>query len=152
MNKTDARVRAFITYVLKKNKSLTEREVKAATRRGLKLGRKPLNARIIRNVRKSLGIDRPRAIAHAKKLLEKNPVLEAKLVIAELAERFGVSVGPPDVSRLRPVGARRVKRRVARAKPQTVSGAQRSNGPISVTYVAKGIPEDVAQFFRALAE
>jgi hypothetical protein len=151
VNKTDARVKAFITDVLKKNKSLTEREVKAAARRGLKLGRAPLGAGVIREVRRGLGIDRPRAIAHAKQLLAKNPALEAKVVIAELAERFGVSVGPPDVSRLRPAGDRRRKAPATKAESQPAKRAQRSYGSISVAYEAKGIPEDVAHFFRSLA-
>jgi hypothetical protein len=150
--KTDARVRTFVTEILKKDKSLIEREVKAATRTGLKLGRAPLNARVIREVRRSLGIDRPRAIAYARKLLAKNPTLQAKVVIAELAERFGVSVGPPDVTRLRPAGDRRRKALATKAESQPAKRAQRSYGSISVVYEATGMPEAVAHFFRSLAE
>src|ERR1019366_4691526 len=93
--------------IRKKNKKLTEREVKAAVRKGLKLGRAPIGAGVIRQVRRSLGIDRPRAIAYVRNLLAKNPTLEAKKVIEDVGKRFGISLGPPDVSRLRPAGARR---------------------------------------------
>lgn len=165
LNNTDARLKAFVTDVLKKNKALTEREVKAAVRRGLKLGRAPLGAGVIREVRKELGIDRPRAIAYAKNLLAKNPTLEAKKVIEDVGMRFGVGLGAPDVSRLRPAGARRKKALAAKTAPkpaktaatakaeqQPTRKAQRSHGSISVTYEARGIPEDVALFFRSLAD
>ena len=165
MNKPEAGVRAFITDLLKKNKALTEREVKAAVRRGLKLGRAPLSAGVIRKVRRALGIDRPRAIAYVKSLLAKNPILEANKVIAEVGERFGVRLSAPDVSRLRPAGARKKRAAKTKAAPAPAKAAgraeatplamkknQRSYGAISVTYEAKGIPEDVAHFFRSLAE
>lgn len=165
MNNTDVRVKAFVTDVLKKDKTLTEREVKAAVRRGLKLGGVPIGAGVIREVRRKLGIDRPRAIAYVKNLLAKNPTLEGKKVIEDVGKRFGISLGAPDVSRLRPAGARRKKALVAKVapqpmktaataktEPQPTNKAQRSHGSIVVTYEAKGIPEDVAQFFRSLAE
>ena len=114
LNKSDARVKTYVTDVLKKNKSLTEREVKAAVRRGLKLGRAPLSAGVIREVRRKLGIDRPRAIAYTKNLLAKNPTLEAKKLIEDVGERFGIRLQAPDVSRLRPAGARRKKTAAAK--------------------------------------
>jgi hypothetical protein len=165
VNKSDARVKTLVTEVLKKNKALTERKVKAAVRRGLRLGRAPLGAGVIRQVRRKLGIDRPRAITYAKNLLAKYPTLEAKKVIEDVGERFGIKLHAPDVSRLRPAGARKKKTLAARTAPQPAKTAatgkvepraakkgQRSLGAISVTYEAKGIPEDVAHFFRSLAE
>ena len=107
MEKNVAKVRGFVTDLLKKNKALTEREVKAAIGRAFKLNPKTISAGVIRDVRKKLGIDRPGAIAYARALLDKNPVLEAKKVIEEVGTRFGIRLGAPDVSRLRPVGARR---------------------------------------------
>jgi hypothetical protein len=158
VNESDARLKTYITDILKKNKTLNEREVKAAVRKGLKLGREPVGAGVIREVRKSLGIDRPRAIAYARNLLVKNPTLEGKKVIEDVGERFGINLGAPDVSRLRPAGARR--KRVFRRKrtsgtkveTQPVKKFQRSSGTISVTYETTGTPEEVAQFFRSLAE
>ena len=78
MDKNVAKIRGFVTDLLKKNKTLTEREVKAAIGRAFKLNPKTISAGVIRDVRKKLGIDRPGAIAFAKALLDKNPVLEAK--------------------------------------------------------------------------
>jgi hypothetical protein len=154
---SDARVKTYIADVLKKNKNLTEREVKAAVRRGLKLGGAPLSAGVIREVRRKLGIDRPRAIAYAQSLLAKTPTLEAKKVIGDVGERFGIRLQAPDVSRLRPAGARRTKAKTVakangQAAPKVSPASARSHGSISVTYEARGIPEDIAQFFRSLAE
>src|SRR5664280_3305287 len=115
MNQTDARLKAYITDILKKNKKLNEREVKAAIRRGLKLGSKPIGAGVIRQVRRSLGIDRPRAIAYARNLLAKYPTLEAKKVIKDVGERFGISLQAPDVSRLRP-GKKKVSGHLRRGR------------------------------------
>ena len=163
MSKSDASLKAYITDILKKDKSLNERDVKAAVRRGLKLGRAPIGAGVIREVRRSLGIDRPRAIAYARKLLAKNPTLEAKKVIEELGERFGISLQAPDVSRLRP-GKKKVsgrlrrgrarKKKVATAKvwPQPKREGRRSIAAVSATHTAKGAPEEVARFFRSLAQ
>jgi hypothetical protein len=152
MDKNVARVRGFVTDLLKKNKALTEREVKAAIGRAFKLNPKTISAGVIRDVRKRLGIDRPGAIAFAKALLDKNPVLEAKRVIEEVGTRFGVRLGAPDVSRLRPVGSRR-RRGAGRADRVSMRRtAGRKAGSISVTYQGSGHPEDLAAFFRALAE
>jgi hypothetical protein len=154
MDKNVAKVRGFVTGLLKKNKALTEREVKAAIGRAFKLNPKTISAGVIRDVRKKLGIDRPGAIAFARALLDKNPVLEAKKVIDEVGKRFGVRLGPPDVSRLRPAGARRRRGgprpdRVSMRK--TASRGSRKAGAISVTYQGSGHPEDLAAFFRSLS-
>ena len=154
MDKNVAKVRGFVTDLLKKNKALTEREVKAAIGRAFKINPKTISAGVIREVRKRLGIDRPGAIAFAKALLDKNPVLEAKRVIEEVGTRFGVRLGAPDVSRLRPVGARRRRGagRADRVSMRRSGGSGRKAGSISVTYQGSGHPEDLAAFFRALAE
>jgi len=163
MNQTDARLKAYITDILKKNKKLNEREVKAAIRRGLKLGSKPIGAGVIREVRRSLGIDRPRAITYARNLLAKYPTLEAKKVIEEVGERFGISLAAPDVSHLRPgkkkvsgrhrsAVARKKKVAAAKVKPQPMRKSQRSSGAVTATHKATGTPEEVARFFRSLVQ
>ena len=170
MDKNQAGIRTFVMDLLKKSKALTEREVKAAIGQAFKLNPKTISAGVIREARKRLGIDRPGAIAFAQAMLKKNPVLEAKKVIDADGSKFGVRLGPPDVSRLRPAGSRR--RGAARAKvPKTMtagSGAAaaatvrrgrpgrppktgRTFGSISVTYQGSGRPEDLAAFFRGLA-
>jgi len=165
MDKTAAGIRTFVTDTLKKNKALTEREVKAAIGKVFKLNPKTISAGVIRDVRKRLGIDRPGAIAYAKAMLKKTPMLEAKKVIETVGSKFGIRLGPPDVSRLRPAGSRR--RRAVRAPRPRLAGrsaasvgrgrpgrppkASRSGGGISVTYQGSGRPEDLAAFFRALA-
>lgn len=154
MEKSAAKVRAFVTDLLKKNKALTEREVKAAIGRAFKMNPKTISAGVIREVRKKLGIDRPGAIAYARALLDKNPVLEAKKVIEEVGTRFGVRLGAPDVSRLRPAGSRRRRGgpRPDRVSMRKTSRGGRKAGAISVTYQGSGHPEDLAAFFRSLAE
>lgn len=153
MEKSVAKIRGFVTDLLKKNKALTEREVKAAIGRAFKMNPKTISAGVIRDVRKKLGIDRPGAIAFAKALLDKNPVLEAKKVIEEVGTRFGVRLGAPDVSRLRPSGARRRKGagRADRVSMRRTGAGARKAGAISVTYQGSGHPEDLAAFFRSLA-
>ena len=163
MNQPDTRLKAYITDILKKNKKLKEREVQAAVRRDLKLGREPVGASVIREVRRSLGIDRPRAISYVRNLLAKHPTLEAKKVIEDVRERFGISLQAPDVSRLRPgkkkvsgrlrrARARKKKVAAAKVRPQPKREGRRSFGAVSATHTAKGTPEDVARFFRSLAE
>lgn len=161
MDKTAAGIRTFVTDTLKKNKALTEREVKAAIGKVFKLNPKTISAGVIRDVRKRLGIDRPGAIAYAKAMLKKDPVLEAKKVIETVGGKFGIRLGPPDVSRLRPAGSKRqraVRTRAAgtavsikRGRPGRPPKASRSGGDISVTYQGSGRPEDLAAFFRGLA-
>lgn len=162
MDKSPAGIRTFVTDLVKKNKALTEREVKTAIGKAFKLNPKTISAGVIRDVRKRLGIDRPGAIAYAKAMLKKDPVLEAKKVIDTVGSRFGIRLGPPDVSRLRPAGSKRQRAvRTARAAGATASvkrgrpgrppKASRSGGDISVTYQGSGRPEDLAAFFRGLA-
>jgi hypothetical protein len=163
MEKPDARVKGYITDILKKDRSLNELAVKAAVRKGLKLGREPINAGVIREVRRSLGIDRPRAITYARNLLAKYPTLEAKKVIEEVGERFGISLAAPDVSHLRPgkkkvsghlrrARARKKKVAAAKVKPQPMRKSQRSSGAVTATHKATGTPEEVARFFRSLVQ
>ena len=163
MDKSVARLKAYITDILKRNKRLNEREVKAAVRRGLKLGRTPIGAGVIREVRRSLRIDRPRAIVYVRNLLAKHSTLEGKKVIEDVGERFGISLQAPDVSRLRP-GKKKVsgrlrrgrarKKKVATAKvrPQPRREDRRSIAAVSATHTAKGVPEEVARFFRSLVQ
>jgi hypothetical protein len=140
--------RGFVATILKNHKSLTEREVKAAVMKNN--GGKLINARVIREVRRKLGIDRPRAVAWARQLLVKTPRLEARKVIAEVSERFGIRLGPPDVTRLRPVGAR--QRRTSSARPSDAPAKhRRAASVVHVTYHAKGHSDDIALFFRTLA-
>jgi len=145
------RVKAVVIRLLKTKKGLTEREVKVAVARELELGSKPMTARVIRDVRRSLRIDRPRALAWARHLLAKNPRLEAKKIIAELRQRFGVRLSPPDVTRLRP--NRKEQPRTTKAKPRVAPArASRSANTVTVSHHAEGNPTDVARFFRTLAE
>jgi len=163
MDKTAAGVRTFVTDTLKRNKELTEREVKAAIGKAFKLNPKTISAGVIRDVRKRLGIDRPGAIAYAKAMLKKDPVLEAKKVIETVGSKFGIRLGPPDVSRLRPAGSKRQRAvratkavgttgaPVRRGRPGRPPKTSRSGGAISVTYQGSGRAEDLAAFFRGLA-
>jgi hypothetical protein len=162
MDKNAAGIRTFVTDLVKKNKALTEREVKAAIGKAFKLNPKTIGAGVIRDVRKRLGIDRPGAIAYAKAMLKKNPVLEAKKVIDAVGSKFGIRLGPPDVSRLRPASSKRQRAAarpagagtaasVKRGRPGRPPKASRSGGGISVTYQGSGRPEDLAAFFRGLA-
>jgi hypothetical protein len=163
VKKPDVRLKAHIKDILKKDRTLNELAVKAAIRKGLKLGRTPISAGVIREVRRSLGIDRPRALSYARNLLAKYPTLEAKKVIEDVGERFGISLAAPDVSHLRP-GKKKVsgrlrrartrKKKVAAAKvgPQPKRRGRRSFAAVSATHKATGSPEDVARFFRSLAQ
>ena len=127
------KVRTFVMDLLKKNKALTEREVKAKIGREFKLNPKSISAGVIREVRAALGIDRPGALAFAKKMLAESPALEAKKVIGAIASRFGIRLGPPDVSRLRP---RRSGVAPRRGRPPKVAG----RGPGRPAKVAKRGP------------
>jgi len=150
VNESDARLKTYITDILKKNKTLNEREVKAAVRKGLKLGRAPIGAGVIREVRRSLRIDRPRAITYVKNLLAKNPTLEGKKVIEEVGDRFGIRLQAPDISHLRPAGARKKRASGTKVQATPTTKTQRSFGAVSIT--REGSPEDVARFFRSLAQ
>ena len=98
----DEKVRSFEKSLLEETKSLTEKEVKAAIAKNFKVSPKEVGAGLIRDVRKAMGIDRPTALAFAKSLLKKEPLMEGKAVVEAIASKFGVRLGPPDVSRLRP--------------------------------------------------
>lgn len=144
-------VKAVVLRLLKAKKGLTEREVKAVVARELGLGAKPMSTRTIRDVRRSLGIDRPRALAWARHLLAKNPRLEAKKVITDLNEQFGIRLSPPDVTRLRP--NRKEQPQTTKAKPRVKPArATRSDNKVTVSHHAEGNPTAVAHFFRTLAE
>jgi hypothetical protein len=132
-----AKVRNYVTDLLKKNKALTEREVKAAIGKLFKVKPEEVGAATIRQVRKRLGIDRPRAIAHAKSLLAKDPLVQAKKVIGEVADKFGIRIGPPDVSRLRSKKVKAARRggRVAKAKA-TAPAAAPAAAPVAAAKAA----------------
>ena len=148
----EAEVRAFVMKTLKEDKNLTEREVKVRIGRAFKVSPTSIGARPIREVRRTLGIDRPRALAYARALLSKNPKLEAKKVIADVTERFGIRFGSPDVSRLRPRGAKeRARARREAIRPER-SRARRMSGAIRVVYEGNSTPEDLATFFRSLGD
>lgn len=174
------KARTFVTDLLKKNKALTEKEVKTAIGKAFKVSPRDVGAAVIREVREGLGIDRPGAIAFARKMLTQDPTLEAKKVIGAIGSKFGIRLGAPDVSRLRPKkkgkgGPRRRARRVVAAAPvkrgpgrprkaagvTAVAAVKRAvkgrpgrpalGGRISVSYQGTGSPEALAAFFRSLA-
>jgi hypothetical protein len=92
------RVRALLA----KNKALTEKEVLEQV--------KGTSRKEIRALRVSLGIDRQSAIADARGRLAKEPSLPAARLISDILATYGVRLGPPDVSRLRPVKAKTGRR------------------------------------------
>ena len=140
MDKTVAGIRTFVTDTLKKNKALTEREVKAAIGKVFKLNPKTISAGVIRDVRKRLGIDRPGAIAYAKAMLKKNPVLEAKKVIEAVGSKFGIRLGPPDVSRLRPGRGRSAAQKDARRRASAAEGQRISRRSSAVSRGSRRTP------------
>jgi hypothetical protein len=151
------KVRAFVAELLKKDKALTERDVKAAVARGFKVSPRGIGAAVIREVRTELGIDRPSAIAHARSLLAKDPSMEARKVIEAVSERYGVRLGPPDVSRLRPHKAntgRKPRPAGPSAGPAEKAApairAARGIGDVTVPFQGSGAPADLATFFVEL--
>ncbi len=174
------RLRQTVESILKEDKSLNERDVKAAAGKALKIKPAEIGAGIIREVRRKLGIDRPSALAWARTLLTKAPTTEARVVIEGVAEKFGIRVGPPDVTRLRPQesvrprkNGRRKAGRAAEAKvlqPEVVEAAPKkgrgkaakapepvvvpgpAKGEVSVTFQGRGNPEDLARFFLSLSK
>lgn len=92
------RVRAL----LMKNRALTEAEVLDRV--------KGTSRKEVRALRVSLGIDRQSAIADARARLAKEPGLPAGRLISDILATYGVRLGPPDVSRLRPVKAKTGRR------------------------------------------
>lgn len=84
-----------VKALLMKNKALTEKEVLEQV--------KGTSRKEIRALRVSLGIDRQSAIADARSRLAQEPSIRAARLIEEILATYGVRLGPPDVSRLRPV-------------------------------------------------
>jgi hypothetical protein len=91
-----------VKALLIKNKALTEKEVLEQV--------KGTSRKEIRALRVSLGIDRQSAIADARGRLAKEPGLPAGRLISDILATYGVRLGPPDVSRLRPVKAKTGRR------------------------------------------
>ena len=175
------RLRQTVESLLKEDKSLNERDVKAAAGKALKMKPADIGAGVIREVRRKMGIDRPSALAWARTLLTKAPTTEARVVIEGVAEKFGIRVGPPDVTRLRPKESRRPRKNgrkkarpaAAQAKvlqPEVVDAAPKkgrgkaakapepvvvpgpAKGEVSVTFQGRGNPEDLARFFLSLSK
>lgn len=116
--------RSFVEDFLRSDRSRTEREVKAAAIKVLKLNPREVGASVIRDVRKKMGIDRPSALSHARALLAKDPAIEARKVIDAIREKFGIRLGPPDVSRLRPRSGSTGRGRPARRGRRSASAAR----------------------------
>ena len=174
------KLRQTVEALLKEDKALNERDVKVAAAKALKTKPAEIGAGVIREVRRKMGIDRPSALAWARALLAKEPTTEARVVIAGIADRFGIRVGPPDVTRLRPKEARRPRKngrkkggRAARPtvlKPEVVDAAPKKGrgraarmpepvvvpgpvkGEVSVTFQGRGTPEELARFFLSLSK
>jgi hypothetical protein len=174
------KLRQTVESLLKENKGLNERDVKVAAGKALKLKPGDIGAGVIREVRRKMGIDRPSALAWARALLSREPTTEARVVIDAIAEKFGIRVGPPDVTRLRPKESRRPRKngrkkggRAARPtvlQPEVVDAAPRKGrgkaakmpepvvvpgpvkGEVSVTFQGRGTPEDLARFFLSLSK
>lgn len=175
------KLRQTVEALLKEDKGLNERDVKAAAAKALRMKPADVGAGVIREVRRKMGIDRPSALAWARALLSREPTTEARVVIDAIAEKFGIRVGPPDVTRLRPKEARRPRKngrkkggRAARPtvlRPEVVDSAPRKGrggraakvpepvvvpgpvkGEVSVTFQGRGTPEDLARFFLSLSK
>jgi hypothetical protein len=175
------KLRHAVEGLLKEDKGLNERDVKAAVAKALKVKPGEIGAGVIREVRRKMGIDRPAALAWARALLAKAPTTEARVVIEGIFEKFGIRVGPPDVTRLRPKEARRPRkngrRKGTRAegrpkvlKPEVVDEAPKKGrgkasrapepvvvpgpvkGEVSVTFQGRGTPEELARFFLSLSK
>ena len=82
------KLRQAAESLLKDDKSLNEKDAKAALARMLKVKPAEVGAGVIREVRRKLGIDRPAALAWARALLAKAPTTEARVVIDAVAESF----------------------------------------------------------------
>src|SRR5512142_2928755 len=100
------RLRAQVRDLLEQNKTLTEKEVKDKAAKAMRVKGGAISGGIVREVRKSMGIDRPSALAFAREMLRKDPSTEARVVIQAVGDKFGIRIGPPDVSRLRPASAK----------------------------------------------
>lgn len=171
------RLRQAVESILRENKALNERDVKVAVGKLLKLKPAQIGAGVIREVRRKLGVDRPSALAWARAYLAKAPTTEARIVIDSVAEKFGIRVGPPDVTRLRPKEARRPRKngrkkagRPGVLQPEVVGATPKKGrgkaarmpepvvvpgpvkGEVSVTFQGRGNPEDLARFFLSLSK
>ena len=174
------KLRQTVEALLKENKALNEKDVKVAAAKALKLKPAEIGAGVIRDVRRKMGIDRPTALAWARTLLAKEPTTEARVVIDAIAEKFGIRVGPPDVTRLRPKEARRPRKngrkkggragRPTVLRPEVVDVPPKKGrgkaarmpepvvvegpvkGEVSVTFQGRGTPEDLARFFLSLSK
>lgn len=91
-----------VTALLTKNKALTEKEVIEQI--------KGSDRKMVREVRRAMGIDRPSAIAAVRAWLKHHPRSKAKGVIHDCLHLYGIHLGPPDVSRLRPRRKKGAKR------------------------------------------
>lgn len=113
------RVRALLT----KKKHLTEKEVLAQVN--------GTDRKQIRAIRVSLGIDRQSAISDARGRLMKEPSLPANRLIDEIMATYGVRLGAPDVSRLRP---KKVKQRPKKLK------TPKTHDDLNVSYYGMSMP------------
>ena len=75
------KVRQAAEALLKENKALNEKDVKAALAKSFRVKPADIGAGLIREVRRKLGIDRPAALAWARAYLVKAPTTDAKTVI-----------------------------------------------------------------------
>lgn len=153
------KLRTVVRELLEKDKSLTEKEVKAKAARALKVKPDDFSGGLVRDVRKSLGVDRPTALAYARELLRKDPALEARTVVETVAERFGIRIGPPDVSRLRPTAGAGRSRAGRKPGPRPAAAAGTASlvrkvrlgkGEVAFALEVKGRPEDVRTFLAEL--
>ncbi|MEO6324064.1 MAG: hypothetical protein ABIT01_20520 [Thermoanaerobaculia bacterium] len=112
--------------------------MKAAAVKVLKVSPREVGASVIRDVRKKMGIDRPSALSHARAVLAKDPNVEARKVIDAIRERFGIRLGPPDVSRLRPRTASTGRGRPAKRgrRPKAAVAARPAAAPAAQPAVA----------------
>lgn len=168
-----AKASAAIRALLKEKKSLTEKEVKEAVAKTFGVAPAEVGGGLVREVRRKMGIDRPAALAFAREALAKDPQLPARQLIDTLAERFGVRIGAPDVSRLRPASAKATRRvgrprkgaKAARAvkAPAPAKAAPKAaatpalsvrvpakGGSVTVRFEGSGRPDDLAAFFLSL--
>ena len=129
--------RSFVEEFLRSDRSRTEREVKAAAIKALKVNPREVGASVIRDVRKKMGIDRPSALSHARALLAKDPAVEARKVIDAIREKFGIRLGPPDVSRLRPRSGSTGRGRPARRGRRPASAARPAPAQTAAPAAAK---------------
>ena len=172
------RLRQTVESILRENKALNERDVKAAVGKLLKMKPAQIGAGVIREVRRKLGIDRPAALAWARAYLAKAPddrgahrdrrggrevrhpgraarrdppPSEGSPAPAEeRAEEGRTPEGPAARGRR----ARRRRRGAGRPRrmPEPVVVPGPVKGEVSVTFQGRGNPEDLARFFLSLSK